>query len=173
MKQIEVTIKGISGLLMHRFPMEPITGMEKKLPAEQAEYAAYRDPDGVLFIPAEALRQSLIAAAAYSKGKGRASLQKVAAAAVFVSPPRCSLNATEYEIDSRPVVVPATRGRVVRYRPHLPEWQVSLTIEYDDTLLSEPQVRKIVDDAGSLVGVLDFRPATKGPFGRFVVVGWK
>jgi len=34
-------------------------------------------------------------------------------------------------------------------------------------------LRHIVDDAGSRVGLLDFRPERKGPFGRFIVIEWK
>lgn len=33
-------------------------------------------------------------------------------------------------------------------------------------------VRSIVDDAGKKIGLGDFRPARKGPFGRFVVKEW-
>lgn len=31
---------------------------------------------------------------------------------------------------------------------------------------------EIVDAAGSRIGIGDFRPACKGPFGRFVVTSW-
>lgn len=172
MKGIQVEIKGVSGLLMHRFPLEPVEAIEKKSPAEQAELAAYRAPDGELYIPAEAMRQALVAAGTYSKGKGRASLQKVVAAAVFVNPAYIGLGTNKYEIDSRAVVVPATRGRVVRHRPHLPEWTAAFELEYDETLLTEKQLRDVVDNAGALVGILDFRPQTKGPFGRFMVTSW-
>jgi hypothetical protein len=34
-------------------------------------------------------------------------------------------------------------------------------------------MREIVDAAGKRVGLGDFRPACKGPFGKFVVVQWK
>lgn len=39
--------------------------------------------------------------------------------------------------------------------------------------MAEEQVRRVVDDTGSRVGVLDFRPQRRGPFGRFQVVSWK
>jgi hypothetical protein len=71
------------------------------------------------------------------------------------------------------VVVPATKGRVVRHRPRFDEWRVTYSVEWDETLMTEGQVRRIVDDTGSRVGLLDFRPEKKGPFGRFVVVEWK
>ncbi len=173
MKQVSVTIEGLSALLMHAFPMQKITALEKKTPEEQAEYAAYRDPDSEeLYIPGVAVQRGLIAAATYSKGKGRASLQKPVAAGVFVSPERLLLATKEYIVDARSVVIPATKGRIIRYRPRLDNWRVSFEIEFDDELITGDQLRTVVDDCGKRVGLLDFRPACKGPFGRFVVIEW-
>lgn len=172
-RQIEVEIKGLSALLMHAFPMVPIEALEKKPIAEQAEYSAYRDPDTKgLYIPGIAIQRALVNGATFSKGKGRASLQKPVAACVMVTPERVSLGKEEYTIDTRPVVIPSTKGRVLRHRPRLDEWSVTFTLEYDDVLLTEIQMRRIVDDTGSRVGLLDFRPEKKGPFGRFSVVRW-
>ena len=119
-----------------------------------------------------AVQRALIGSAAYSKGKGRASLQKTAAACVLISPERIPLGTKTYEIDARPVVVPATKGRIIRFRPRLDAWSATFTLEWDDTLLTETQVRRIVDDMGQRVGLLDFRPEKKGPFGRCVVTRW-
>ena len=174
MNTIQVRIKGVSALLMHAYPMIEIEALEKKSPEEQARFAEYRSPDDeMLYIPGTAIQRAFVAAAAFSKGKGRASLQKTVAACLMVSPERCSLGVKDYVIDSRRVVIPVTRGRVIRHRPRLDEWQCAFSIDYDDDKLTEKQVRKIVDDAGSLVGLLDFRPACKGPFGRFIVIEWK
>jgi hypothetical protein len=115
---------------------------------------------------------ALVGAAAYSKGKGRATLVKIVAACVFITPEYLDLDTTDYEIDKRPVVVPATRGRVVRFRPRLDQWQVSFRLEFDPDMLTATQVRKIVDDCGTRVGILDFRPEKRGPFGRFMVIKW-
>lgn len=173
-KKVEVQIKGTSPLLMHSFPMEPIEAIEKQPPKVQAEHSAYRDPDTEeLYVPGVNIQRALVSAAAYSKGKGRATLQKPAAACLMVSPERVSLNQKEYAIDSRPVVIQATKGRILRHRPRLDEWELKFQIEYDDTLLKETEVRRIVDDMGSRVGLLDFRPEKKGPFGRCVVVHWE
>ena len=172
-KKVSCTIKGISPLLMHAYPMQPIEAIEKKSPEEQAETGAYRDPDtGGLYIPGIAIQRSLIASASYSKGKGRGSLQKPVAACVMVNPERCDLGVKEFLIDSRPVVIAATKGRIVRHRPRLDTWTVTVEIEYDDNLITETQLRRVVDDAGSRVGLLDFRPERKGPFGRFMVTDW-
>jgi hypothetical protein len=171
---VKVSIKGVSPLLMHRFPMVEIKNIEKKSMEEQAEISAYRCPDtNQLYIPGVAIRQSLINGAAYSKGKKNSSLSKSAAACVLIFPERCLLGLEKYEIDSRPVVIRATKGRIIRHRPRLDKWQCQFELEYDPDLLKEEQVRTIVDDAGSRVGLLDFSPRCKGPFGRFSVVEWK
>ena len=105
--------------------------------------------------------------------KGRASLQKPVAACVLVEPARAGLGVKDYNIDSRPVVIRVTKGRIIRHRPRLETWSATFTITYDDELLTEDQLRQVVDDAGSRVGLLDFRPEKKGPFGRFIVTHWE
>jgi len=173
MRTVAVEIKGKSPLLMHRFPMEPIEAIEKKTKEEQAEISAYRLETGELYVPSVNLQRSFVNAGTFSKGKGRATLQKPVAACVQVSPFCLGLGVAEYEIDARRVVIGATRGAIIRFRPRIDEWSLAGEIEYDDTLLTEPQLRDVVDNAGSRVGVLDFRPEKKGPFGRFFVTRWK
>lgn len=174
MKMANLTIEGISPLLMHAFPMQPIEALEKKTPEEQAKICLYLDPNDGLkpAIPALALQRAMVSGATYSKGKGRGNLSRVVAACVLVSPSYLSLNGAPWEVDARPVVVPATKGRVIRYRPRFDRWGVSAEIEYDETLLTPLQLRRVVDDTGSRVGLLDFRPEKRGPFGRFHVTQW-
>ena len=174
MKKITCKIRGISPLLMHRFPLDEQDGMSKKPPQEQAENAAYRDPQtGELYIPGVNIQRALVSAASFSKGKGRASLVKIAAACLLVNGEYLSLGRKDYAVDTRPVVIPATGGRILRHRPRLDSWACEFELEYDEELLSEVQVRSIVDDCGSRVGLLDFRPACKGPYGRFMVTEWE
>jgi hypothetical protein len=173
-KKVQVEITGDSALLMHRFPEVPIEAGEKKPKEEQAEHAAYRVPGSRdLYVPGVAVQRALVGGAAYSKGKGRASLAKPAAACLLVDGEYLHLGTTEYVIDSRPVVIPATKGRVMRHRPRLDSWKLKFRLEYDDVLLSAKQVRQIVDDTGRNVGLLDFRPEKRGPFGRFKVTHWE
>jgi hypothetical protein len=170
----KVELKGISALLMHAFPMVPIEALDKKPAEDQAEHAAYRDPQTrELYVPAIAVQRALVSAATYSKGKGRGSLQKPVAACVIVGPERLSLGTKEYVIDSRPVVIPATKGRVMRHRPRFDAWSIRFDLEFDENLITETQMRRVVDDMGSRVGLLDFRPERKGPFGRCMVTSWE
>jgi hypothetical protein len=174
MKQVKVKIKGMSALLMHQYPMTPVEALEKKPIPEQAEHAAYRDSHtGELYVPGIAVQRAFVNGATFSKGKGRATLQKPVAACVLVTPERIPLGVDEFVIDTRPVVIPSTKGRVLRHRPRLNSWEIEFMLEYDDTLLTEEQMRRIVDDTGTRVGILDFRPEKKGPFGRFCVSLWE
>jgi len=173
MKTVKVTIKGISPLLMHKFPHVSVDGIDKMKPHEQAELAAYRMDSGELYIPGVNIQRALVAAAGFSKGKGRASLAKEAAACLLVNEAQCGLGVKGYVLDSRPCVIAATKGRILRHRPRLDDWECTFSLSYDETLLSEAQVRRIVDDCGTRVGLLDFRPQCRGPFGRFMVTNWE
>lgn len=159
--------------MMHAFPMVPVEAIDKKSPDEQAKISEYRSPKGELYIPGVNIQRAFVNGATYSKGKGRGSLQKAAAACIIVDPEYAVLTPQQYVLDSRPVVIAATKGRIVRHRPKFEKWEVDIFIRWDDTLLKESEVRRIVDDTGSRVGLLDFRPEKKGPFGRFVVNSWE
>lgn len=174
MKNVSCTIKGISPLLMNKFPLEPVEGIDKASKEEQAEYVAYRHPQTKhLYVPGVAVYRCMVNAALYSKGKGRASLQKTVAGCVFITPEMIDLGVDSYEIDTRPVVNPTTRGRIIKHRPRIEKWQITFDIEYDNVILTIDQVKKVVVDAGQRVGLLDFRPEKKGPFGRFVISKWE
>lgn len=176
-QSVSVQLTGQSPLLMNAFPRVPLEAAEKKSPEEQAEHATYRDPGtGELYVPGVNIQRALVAAASYSKGKGRATLQRQAAACLMVSPERILINGggvKDYVIDSRPVVVPATKGRVMRHRPTFDKWTLAFEIEYDDALLNAKDVRTIVDNMGTRVGILDFRPEKRGQFGRSTVTRWE
>lgn len=171
MKRIQIEIEGLQpGLLMHRYPMVKVENEQLLTPEEQAEISAYRKPDSKeLYLPGNAVKQALVAAASYSKGRGKGTLSKIAAATFFVEPEYIGLGVQDYVIFSASVIIKATKGRIVRHRPHLPEWKAKFALLYDETKTSKEQIKKIVEDCGQLVGVLDFRPACKGPFGRFMV----
>ena len=174
MQTIQCTIQGISPLLIHSFPLIPIEGLQNMEPKAQCEAHVYRDPESKqLCVPAINVQRALISGAGFQKGKRGASLSKPFAACVVVAPERLTLGVSDFEIDSRAVVIAATKGRIVRHRARLSSWKLTFEIEYDEVLLKPAEIRKAVDDTGSRVGLLDFRPEKKGPFGRFMVSNWK
>jgi hypothetical protein len=81
--------------------------------------------------------------------------------------------APTWEVDERAVVIPSTGGRIMAYRPRFEQWKLSFTIEYDQDMFSDSTLRELVDLAGKRIGLGDFRPSRKGPFGRFSIVQWQ
>lgn len=76
-------------------------------------------------------------------------------------------------------VVDKRRGRnpnggemVVLIRPRFDRWTFEMTISIDEARFSEKSARELIDLAGRAVGLGDFRPARKGPFGCFTVSRW-
>jgi len=176
-KTIRVTIEGIQPLLMHRFPLEEggtaPKGYDKWEKERQAEFAAYRDPETrELRMQSEAIRQAMISAAKWTKGKGRASLKTEVAATVLITPIWCGLGVTEYVIDTRSIVNQNTKGRVLCHRPRFDSWSLNFTIKYDPLLLKASDLEEILTNAGSRVGIGPFRPAKSGYFGRWKVVAF-
>lgn len=174
-RKAEVTITGISPVLMNRFPLEGSpAGMDKRPKEEQAEHVAYRDPaSGELCMPSKNIYVALISAAAYTKWKGVSTLKKPVAASVFVKPDLVSYGTKNYIIDSQPVRNPTTGGKIIKHRPRINDWKLTFQLEWDDALVSDTQMKKVVEDMGKLVGLSDYRPENCGPFGRFVVSEWK
>jgi hypothetical protein len=183
---ISVTVEGKTPLLMNRFTeaneVKVSSGTsaaqigQRGSPRDQAILKAYMDNDGSLYIPGPNIFACIIAAGTFHKaGKSKVTTQRssLIPAGMAVQEIICSLGTKEFEIDSRSVVIPATGGRIMCHRPRLDRWSVKFTLETDESMFSPEFVRLLVDDAGNKVGLGDFRPARKGPFGRFSVVGWK
>jgi hypothetical protein len=180
MKTVTVDIAGIAPLLMNRFVETNGTSPAVKTgdygtPREQATPKAYTLKDGELYVPGENLYSCLVEAGKFHKvGKSKVTTLKTSllCGGLFVDTPECRLGTKKFEIDSRPVVNPPTGGRLMRHRPRLDKWQVRFDLTFDEQMFGEDFIRQIVDDAGMRIGIGDFRPARKGPFGRFKVVKW-
>ena len=184
--RIEVTIQGVTPLLMNRFTeanevavsngTSSVSVGERGLPREQAEVKLYRDKDGQPVIPGTNFFASIIEAGKFHKaGKSKVTTQKssLVPSAVSVETFEAALNGASWEVDSRPVVIPATKGRIMRHRPRFDEWTATFELEVDTEMFSVKFVRQLIDDAGKKIGLCDYRPSCKGPFGKFVVIEWK
>lgn len=186
MLNIDITIEGHTPLLMNRFTEEAeikvssgtsaVTIGTKGSPREQAARKAYADQEGNLYLPGPNIFSCLIQAGNFHKvGKTKVTTQKssLIPAGLSVVNIVCDLDTKEFEVDSRSVVIPATGGRIMCHRPRLDTWGTTFTLEVDETMFTVEFVRILVEDAGRKVGLGDFRPARKGPFGKFGIVGWK
>ena len=187
MKEIRVEISGRMPLLTNRFTderqMSATSGTrssiatDDKTPAEQAEESLYKsEEDGEPGIPGPNILRCLIDAGTYLKvGRSKVSTQKTSLvpAAVMLEEPFVPIQTESgWKVDTRPVRIPATGGRILRHRACFDDWRIAFTVILDEKIITEKLFRELVDIAGSHIGLGDFRPATKGPFGRFVVDHW-
>jgi hypothetical protein len=186
--QVEIVIAGTTPLLCNRFTDEAAMSAssgnrmsavgEKGTPKEQSEKklylgAATRKP----MIPQPNLFRCIIDAGTFFKaGKSKVTTQKssMIPACVEVQGIELPLESKEgWAVDTRAVRIPSTGGRILCHRPSFNDWRITFCIDLDTSMLTVKLLREIVDAAGKRIGLGDFRPACKGPFGRFCVVNWK
>lgn len=181
MKTIAVEIRGITPLLIHRFGEEAEQAKQTRRvkvdapndPREEARKVAYIAEDGTFYFSALAIPRAMGEAGANHKVRGsRRSLRFVVPSAVRMTSDRITiLNGTgpapDFEVDARPVTIPATKGRVMRFRPRFDCWGARFDLVINDDLLAVETAHQLLGEAGTTVGIGDFRPEKRGPFGTF------
>lgn len=188
MKVIHIRIEGRTPLLCHRFTdasaeaatngtRTSVVG-DKGTPREQAEAGLYvSEHDGKHVIPQPNLMRSIIDAGKFHKaGKSKVTTQKNSLIPACVDLPEVEypIESKEgWDVDTRAVRIPSTGGRILRHRARFNDWALEFDVNLDESMIGVKTFRDIVDDAGSKIGLGDFRPDCKGPFGKFKVVTWK
>jgi hypothetical protein len=185
--RVAVRITGDSAILWHRWQSDAVEAKaaaakgSKAKKTDQVESYVWRDRDGIISLPGEYLRGSLVdpknGAAKYlqdprSPRKSALDLFKAGVVALTDVAPITrgdGTPATTWDyVDRRRVTV--QRAGITRERPALAAgWSCTvllqvLTPQYIDPIL----LRQALGQAGRLVGVGDFRPT----FGRFSVTGF-
>lgn len=187
MLSFRIKIEGITPLLCNKFTDEAamkategtagsLTG-DRGTPMEQAEARLYKDEDEVLMIPQPNLFRCIIDAGKFFKaGRSKVTTQKssLIPACLMIDDLTIPIVSDEgWTVDTRPVRIPATGGRILCHRPMFNDWILGFTCELDESIIGKKLFREIVDAAGKRIGLGDFRPDCKGPFGRFKVISWE
>ena len=190
MKLVEIWIEGHTALLQNRATEEDLgghTGTRRNAvsaPEDPRDFCArhvYRTQSKQIAIPGAAFSRLLREAGGAHKARGsRKSLKYLLPAAVLILDELCPLFLkdrktiiTDFEVDSRPVTIPATKGRIMRYRARFNEWACIINATINEDLISEALVRQIFTEGLQQIGVGDFRPEKGGPFGTSTLVSWK
>jgi len=171
---IDVVVEGASDLLFHRWNCESVDAKSKAAKNSKSkkeddiESYVWRDADGKLCIPGEYFRQSVIHAAKFKQDprSPRKSAMDLFKAGIVSLTTLAPLGVKQWDyLDTRRVTV--QRAGINRTRPAMRvgwstqlQFQV-LTPEYIDPALFQD----VLNTAGRLVGVGDFRPT----YGRFFV----
>lgn len=176
MKKIMVEIEGTAPLLMHS-AINMVEQTATRNPAKQydfkaeAENVTYRTKEGYLCVPSRCIKSSLLNAASWYKF-GKTSAKPILAGCTKLEPYEVPLLdikgkiVKDYEIDRRPVVI--QRQRIIRSRPKITDWKLKFEIIYNEEMIVDVNViKKIIEEAGQRVGLLDNRPQRYGENGTF------
>lgn len=173
---VSVSLTGAADMLFHRWSVESVEAKGKASKGSAAkktddvESYVWRDDRGRICLPGEYVRQSIIGAAKFRQDprSPRKSAQDLFKAGVVslttLAPLNNGIKEWEY-LDRRRVTV--QRNGITRHRPAVVAgWTADfefmvLTPEYINSRL----LHEVLNMAGRLVGVADFRPT----YGRFLV----
>lgn len=191
MKDIKIKITGIRPLVLHNGlmadPTNPYTIAIKKITSKgskkltEHDYAErdrleweaglyWSDDIGGIAIPSDNLERCI------QEGAKKNRLGKDFAAAVFVQESEVEVihrlsGKTKERINAEPGYtlrkgVKVQLSRIIRIRPLIPTgWTMTFTVEFDESIVNKQAVATALTEAGSLVGLGDWRPK----FGRFTV----
>ncbi len=180
----EVTIRGVRPALWHHFGPDAIplekeerTGVPGNDPQEWRKSVLMTSERQLFFEPTYVFGM-LRDAARYTK-KGKSSIQSAMSATLQVTDERVLVDRflplepipTDSSecvyIDVRSVRNPSTKARNVRYRvASSAGWSCTFHLLWDRTVVSRDQMKAVLEDAGTLVGIADARNIG---FGRFTV----
>lgn len=178
------TVEGTSAMLFHRWSTEDVAAKAAAAKGSTAkktdnvESYVYRADDGSIGVPGEYMRMAIIEGARYKQDprSPRKSARDLYKAGIVSLIEVCPITnaagkaAKDWDyLDQRRVMV--QRNGVTRVRPAFHKgWKATfeisvLTPEY----IAQETLREVVESAGRLVGLADFRPT----YGRFSITNWE
>lgn len=185
MKNLKVTWKGITPLIMHSCqcvnPLHPISREMKKYTSKRKktdedlikisdlewEAGAYWKDGLGLYIPAENVEATLINGAKVNR-KG-SDIEKYCDVTDLYIPFCYGENLTKEELisnyeyrDTR--VMTVMRAKVLRTRPRFDQWEITFNLRYDEEKIDIATILNAMEYAGAYVGLCDSRPK----YGKFV-----
>jgi hypothetical protein len=179
MEIVRFKITGVSPILQNNpAKMQASKGTElggKKTydPVIEAEAAVYRNDRKEIVVPSIAFRAAMFKACTGRK-INKLSAKTAVAASVFPVEQECILldgkgkPIKDYKIHSCRCVV--NKAGIIRTRPMIEHWSTVLALEVDTNFLGkgcEQVLEQLLNLAGKIAGVMDWRPEKLGTFGRF------
>lgn len=180
---VKMRLEGTQDILFHRWSNEDVQakaeakkGSEEKK-RDNPEAYIYRNEEGYICIPGRYIVRSVVEAGRNfqdPRSKKKMAKDLVQAAVIsdeVLSPILLKGKPThEWEYDDRQRVC-IMRSAITRTRPAFRKgWEVDFTlISLVPDLVTPDFLRKLVDNAGLLIGMGDFRPT----YGRFRVMRWE
>ena len=128
------------------------------------------------YIPATCFMSALIGAGVFMKLDGKRQISTAKASILGgmlqIEQYQLDLDTPGWEVDIQQGRNPNGAEAVCIIRPRFDKWAFDASCVVDLDLLPADRYRELFDIAGTRVGLLDFRPAKKGTFGRFKFTQW-
>ncbi|KKL06010.1 hypothetical protein LCGC14_2600290 [marine sediment metagenome] len=172
MKTVRIVLKGLTPLMVHRYPLEGAPADFKQWDALKVATFHLYVHEGTNVMPNENVRKCLIEGGKFVKGKGKSSLMTTLAAGIRnIDPWFIPITPQAWIVDSRSAVNNMMRppARIVVHRPKWNDWSLLFKIDYYVVLLNEKQIVEALTSAGRNIGIGSFRPRKLGMFGQFEV----
>lgn len=186
MEALKIKVVGTHPLMMHADtfanPLNPATKAHKELTSKRkktdedheaiarSEFiaGAYWDQGAGFFVPGQNFDATFLAGAKLQKlgtHWKRGALVLENRVKLLHDGPQTpeELWNSKAHVDCRGVKVGT--AKIMRYRPVFLDWAAELTVMINPEVLNVSEARKVLDDAGALIGVCEYRPR----FGRFEV----
>ncbi len=173
----QVAIQGVADIIFHRWNCDAVEEKSKAAKGSKAkktddvESYVYRLESGELAIPGEYLRMAIINAAKFRQDprSPRKSAMDLYKAAVVPLTPLASLGTPAWDYEHRCRVV-VQRNGVNRVRPAMRAgWKAAFELMVNlPEYIAPDALNDVIQQAGRLVGIGDFRPT----YGRFQIIGF-
>lgn len=186
METLKLKITGVTPLMLHADtlanPLSPATKAHKELTSKRkktdddqraiarSEFVAgtyWSERDG-FYVPGQNFDATFLAGAKLQKlgthwKRGALVLEDKVKLLHDAPTTPAKLWESPANVDCRGVRVGA--AKIMRYRPIFLSWAAELTLSINSDVLNVTEAKKAIEDAGSLIGVCEYRPR----FGRFEV----
>lgn len=186
----KVRLEGISPLLMNPATEDLLNELDggaaarkpnkmEETPEEKAAKKVIRNGEEEIGIPAEYLFSCLVSAGRLVKIDAKKNISTLTSTLLpsFLTIEEMFFafedQDVRWEIDRRRGKIPNNGTAVCITRPRFDRWAFSASILIDKNEITEERVRLLFDKAGAAIGLGDFRPSCRGPFGRFKVASWE
>lgn len=175
--RVALRLKGTSPLLCHRFEEKAITEMltkqigipyerGKKHPKGQFEGGKYLNTKGEDCLPTSAIRKAMVEAATFSDDMTK----KLALGAFYFIGEYAPLKFDRCEMRTD-VCRTSGLGRVpdIRFRPEYHDWSADVVVDFNSRMITIDQLLYLVREAGTAIGLLEWRAQKAGSHGMFEV----
>jgi hypothetical protein len=172
---VRVTIQGTADFLWHGWNAEAVEEKSKAAKGSRAkktddlESYVFRDEKGILAVPGEYVRQSIIQAAKFKQDprSPRKSMMDLMKAVIIALTKLAPVGKVKWDYEDRRRVV-VQRNGINRTRPALKEgWKITVDLQVNlPEYCPEGLLLQLLNSAGRIIGIGDNRPT----YGRFAVV---